>query len=317
MIMVKKLVQYVLVLMMGIMPFAGIFATESKSVTNNFSTSIDKATESIQDKLDVAPTDTDMKSGAVNRMIQKVIDVVFPVFVVIGLLVAMFGLYTVLSDASKTKEGMMTIAYWIIWILILFSAKYLSSVIFATLWSGGQIADRAPTAATLISNIYTMMVYPFLKLAIYFSLGILVLIMMARVFTYITAQDDSVRKKATGVITWSAVGMIIITGAKQIVEAIYGTQEKVLASNATTLSDIGSRILDPRSIPIIFQVLNWALALISFVLLVMIVFQTYKMLTKPDDESTFKSLKSTIIYAVIGLLLIWAAYLIANLLIIT
>lgn len=109
--MVKKLVQYVLVLMMGIMPFAGIFATESKSVTNNFSTSIDKATESIQDKLDVAPTDTDMKSGAVNRMIQKVIDVVFPVFVVIGLLVAMFGLYTVLSDASKTKEGMMTIAY--------------------------------------------------------------------------------------------------------------------------------------------------------------------------------------------------------------
>lgn len=177
-------------------------------------------------------------------------------------------------------------------------------MIFATLWSGGQIADRAPTAATLISNIYTMMVYPFLKLAIYFSLGILVLIMMARVFTYITAQDDSVRKKATGVITWSAVGMIIITGAKQIVEAIYGTQEKVLAAKATTLSDIGSRILDPRSIPIIFQVLNWALALISFVLLVMIVFQTYKMLTKPDDESTFKSLKSTIIYAVIGLLLI-------------
>lgn len=80
----------------------------------------------------------------------------------------------------------------------------------------------------LISNIYNKMLYPFLKLAIYFSLGVLVIIMMSRVFTYITSQDDGVKKKALGVVTWSTVGMLIITGAKQIVEAVYGKQDTVL-----------------------------------------------------------------------------------------
>ena len=87
-----------------------------------------------------------------------------------------------------------------------------------------------------------MMVYPFLKIAIYFSLAILVLVMMSRVFTYITSQDDKVRTKATGVITWSVVGMLIITWAKQIVEAIYGKQEHVLANKPTSLTQIGSQI---------------------------------------------------------------------------
>ena len=46
--------------------------------------------------------------------IGKTIDVVFPVLVVVAVLVAMFGLYTVLSDLAKVKEGMMTITYGMI-----------------------------------------------------------------------------------------------------------------------------------------------------------------------------------------------------------
>lgn len=171
--------------------------------------------------------------------------------------------------------------------------------------------------ATLLTNIYSMMVYPFLKIAIYFSLGILVIIMMSRVFTYITSQDDKVKTKATGVITWSVVGMLIITGAKQIVEAIYGKQEAVLKGAPTSLTQIGSQILNPKSIPIVFQIMNWTLGLISLILLVMIIWQTYQMLTKPDDATTFKTLRSTIMYAFLGLVLIGSAYLLANWLIIT
>jgi hypothetical protein len=61
--------------------------------------------------------------------------------------------------------------------------------------------------------------------------------------------------------------------------------------------------------------MNWTLGLVAFVLLLLILVQTYKMLTKPDDAETFKSLKKTIIYALSGILLIGSAYLIANLLI--
>ena len=52
--------------------------------------------------------------------------------------------------------------------------------------------------------------------------------MMIRVFTYITAQDDGTKKKALGVITWTTIGMLFIIAAKQIVEAVYGKQETVL-----------------------------------------------------------------------------------------
>ena len=118
-----------------------------------------------------------------------------------------------------------------------------------------------------------------------------------------------------GVISRTTIGIVIISAAKQIVEAVYGKQETVLKDTPQSLSDIGTEVLNPKSIPILFQVINRSLAIISLVLLVIIIMQTYTMLTKPDDESTFKNLKQTIVYAFIGLLLIGAAYLIANLLI--
>ncbi|MBF0932473.1 MAG: hypothetical protein HXJ92_03665 [candidate division SR1 bacterium] len=145
----------------------------------------------------------------------------------------------------------------------------------------------------------------------------MVIIMMSRVFTYITSQDEGVKKKAIGVISWTTIGIVIISAAKQIVEAVYGKQEQVLKDGTTVqnLSQVGSNILNPKSIPILFQVINWSLGIISLVLLIIIIMQTYTMLTKPDDEATFKNLKQTIVYALLGLLLIGAAYLIANLLI--
>lgn len=82
-------------------------------------------------------------------------------------------------------------------------------MIFANLFgtgNGGEII-----VADLLKNIYSQLVYPFLKLAIYFALGALVIIMMSRVFIYITAQDDKVQSKAMGVFTRSTMGMLIIT----------------------------------------------------------------------------------------------------------
>lgn len=291
----------------------GVFAQSSEA---NFSTSIEKSTTSIAKHLDAGPTELNTEKQTFGRVADKVISVVFPVLIVVGVLVAMIGLYSLLTNPDKIKDGMNMILYGVIGILLLYSARYLSTVIFADLWMQAW-STETPSMVNLISNIYNKMLYPFLKLAIYFSLGVLVIIMMSRVFTYITSQDDGVKKKALGVVTWSTVGMLIITGAKQIVEAVYGKQDTVLKWNpAQTLSEIGTTVLNPKSIPIIFSVINWALGIISLVLLILIIWQTYQMLTKPDDESTFKSLKQTIIYALWGLILIGAAYLLANLLII-
>jgi Kef-type K+ transport system membrane component KefB len=52
--------------------------------------------------------------------------------VVAGVLVAMIGFYQVLTsgDESQIKTWTNTIIYGVIWILIMFAAKYLTGVIF-------------------------------------------------------------------------------------------------------------------------------------------------------------------------------------------
>lgn len=282
----------------------------------NFSDAIQKATHSISGHLDAAPTDVDMRQGAFEFLANKMLQVVFPILIVAGVLTALFGLYSLMMDPAKTKEGMQMILYGVVGIILLFSARYLAGVIFTTMWNSGTFQNQSITVPQLLKVIYEKMFSPFLKLGIYFSLGVLVLVMMSRVFVYVTAQDDSVKKKAMGVFTRSTVGMLLIMGARQIVEAIYGKQELVLQANVQNLSGIGTEMLNPKHIPILFQVMNWALGLISLILLVIILFQAYKMLTNPDDESNFKSLKQTLMYAMMGLLLIGAAYLIANLFIV-
>ena len=286
-------------------------------VTNNFWQAISQSTTSISKHLDEGPTNADMKAGASDYIINKVINILFPVIIVIWILIAMVGLYTILTNPDKMKEGMTMIISGMIGIVFMYSARYISYEVFNTLWKTGSPDPQGIKVMELIKNMYDKILYPFIKIAVYFSLGILVIIMMSRVFTYITSQDEGVKKKAIGVISWTTIGIVIISAAKQIVEAVYGKQEQVLKDGTTVqnLSQVWSNILNPKSIPILFQVINWSLWIISLVLLIIIIMQTYTMLTKPDDEATFKNLKQTIVYALLGLLLIGAAYLIANLLI--
>lgn len=282
------------------------------SAQANFWKALEQGTESIASHLDAPSTALQVQDTAA-WVIQKVIDVLFPVILIVGVLVAMIGLYQILtsSDDGKLKGWMNMMLYGVIGILIMYSAKYLTGVVFSDVFKGW--VGEAMTTMQWIQMLYDKIAFPFIKIAIYLSLGVLVILMMVRVFTYITAQDDSTKKKAMGVITWTTVGMLFITAAKQIVEAVYGKQETVLNQTASSLDQIGTQILNPKEIPIFFTIMNWALGLISFVLLVMILLQTYKMLTNPDDAETFKSLKKTIVYALGGLVLIGSAYLLSNL----
>jgi hypothetical protein len=283
---------------------------------NNFDSVMVSSTQSIQSHLDNKIVEWSNRDTAL-AIIQKVIDVFFEVMVVVWVLVAMIGFYQILTsgDESKIKTWVLTLLYWVLWIILMYSAKYLTSVIFWIYTTTSWSVVTSLSTVEIIRTIYDDMMYPFIKIAIYLSLWILVILMMFRVFTYITSQDESTKKKSMMVIVWTTIGMLIISWAKQIVEAVYWNQTSVM-SGKTNLSWIGSTIFDPSEIPIVYSVINWALWLTAFVLLVMIIIQTYKILTKPDDAATFTSLKKTIIYALAWILLIWAAYLLSNLFII-
>ena len=109
--------------------------------------------------------------------------------------------------------------------------------------------------------------------------------------------------------------MIVIIGAKQIVEAIYGKSEQV-TKDISNLGDIGTGILANKNIPIIYTIINRALGLASFVILVVIIFQTVSLLLNPDSPEQIKKIKNSLLYIFIGVVIIGTGYLITNFLIV-
>jgi hypothetical protein len=105
--------------------------------------------------------------------------------------------------------------------------------------------------------------------------------------------------------------MLVIIWAKQIVQAIYGKQADVV-KDITNLWEVGSGILADRNIPILYQIINYALGIASLVILVIIIIQTVKLLTKPDDPAQVKNIKNSLLYMFMGILVLGAGYLIVN-----
>jgi len=109
--------------------------------------------------------------------------------------------------------------------------------------------------------------------------------------------------------------MLVIIGAKQIVEAIYGKADQV-TREISNLGEIGSGILADKNIPILYHIINRVMGLTSLAVLIIIIFQTISLLMKPDSPDQMKSLKNSLLYVFIGLMIIGAGYLITNFLIV-
>jgi hypothetical protein len=104
--------------------------------------------------------------------------------------------------------------------------------------------------------------------------------------------------------------------AKQLVVAVFGNRASVIKEDANTLGDIGTSIFETQNIPIVYDVINRIMGLTAFVVLVLIIFQTFQMLMKPDDAEMPKKISKTLLYVVIGVLVIGAGYIISNVLLI-
>jgi hypothetical protein len=61
---------------------------------------------------------------------------------------------------------------------------------------------------------------------------------MSRFLTFISQADENIKKKSLTIIIWNVVAMLLIIGAKRLIEAVYGTREEVLNQNAQNLGEI-------------------------------------------------------------------------------
>lgn len=259
-----------------------------------------------------------------NDQVMAIVGYIIDIFIVVWIAVAFIGGYKIMtSDKEEAmKEWIRLIIFWIIWIIIMASARFLAEWLA---WNSGIISDEfvslginnQPNWIKFISSLYNKLLYPFIKVALYFVIWILFFMMVGKVIWFVTATDDSAKKKAGWVIIWSVIGILIVIWAKQLVESVMGKQEQVINENATWINQQGpGSILNFGSIPLVTQVINWVMWLTMFIILVLVIIQWYKMFTKPDDPKNRESLKKTLIYIIIWVLVIWAAYAISSVLVI-
>ena len=259
-----------------------------------------------------------------NDQVMAIVGYIIDIFIVVWIAVAFIGGYKIMtSDKEEAmKEWIRLIIFWIIWIIIMASARFLAEWLAG---NSGIISDEfvslginnQPNWIKFISSLYNKLLYPFIKVALYFVIWILFFMMVGKVIWFATATDDSAKKKAGWVIIWSVIGILIVIWAKQLVESVMGKQEQVINENATWINQQGpGSILNFGSIPLVTQVINWVMWLTMFIILVLVIIQWYKMFTKPDDPKNRESLKKTLIYIIIWVLVIWAAYAISSVLVI-
>ena len=262
-----------------------------------------------------------------NNQVLKIIDYIIDIFIVVWIAIAFFGGYKIMtSDKEENlKEWIRLVVFGIIWIIIMVSAKFLAS---SLVWNEGIITDEFggtteatwPSWINFAENLYNTIMFPFIKVALYLVIWILFFAMVAKIISFVTATDDSAKKKAWWIIIWCVIWILIIMWSKQIVEAVMGKQNIVLNKNAEWISWwetwMWEEILEFERIPLIAQIINWVMWLTMFAIVILIIIQWYKIFTKPDDPKTRESLKKTILYIVIWILVIGAAYVISNVLVV-
>ena len=270
-----------------------------------------------------------------NKQVLQIIGYIIDIFIVVWIAVAFIGAYKIMTSEKEdaSKEWMRLVLFGIVWIIVMVSARFLAEWLTweaGEWWEGIGIIREAfdsvdssePNWIKFSSALYNKIIYPFIKVALYFVAWILFFMTVARVVTYVTSTDDSVKKKAWWVIIWCAVWIFIVMWAKQLVEAVMWKQKKVLNTDDATWIDGGSEtwmwnwILWFENIPLVIQIINWVMWLTMFAILILIIIQWYRMFTKPDDPKNRESLKKTLIYIVIWVLVIWAAYAISSALVI-
>ena len=265
-----------------------------------------------------------------NEQVLTLMDYVIDFFIVIWIAVAFFGGYKIMtSDKEEAlKEWISLVAFGIIWIIIMISARFIAS---SLVWDNGIITSEfaqtdgghVPNWIQFADSLYKNIMYPFIKTALYLVIWILFFVMVGKVIGFVTATDDSAKKKAWWIIIRCVVWILIIMWSKQIVEAVMWKEEDVLKivnplSWETTPARIDEQwnaILEFGSIPLVAQIINWVMWLTMFAILVLIIIQGYQIFTKPDDPKVRENLKKAILYIVIWVLVIGAAYVIANLLV--
>ena len=280
----------------------------------NFENSLEDIVEPIETHLNT-PQENDLQwwgTTLINFLFDFIDDVIIPIAIAVWVIVWMIWAYKLLfsGDEKQMATWLKMVVFWVIWIIVMMSAKYIWSVLFVDIF--GKWDTEGITWIQLSQYLYNRIAYPFIKIALYLALAVIFVVLVWKSISLITKSDWTSHKKALWMIWRCAVSILIIIWAKNIVEAIYWKQNEVFINGAQNLWNIWTWILADKNIPIVYNIISrvlWAIALVIFILLLV---QWFKLLVNPSKAENFQKLWKTLLYTGIWLFVIGIWYLIAN-----
>lgn len=238
-------------------------------------------------------------------------EIMMPIIIVVWLIIAFIGFYKLaFSDKEdERKAGINYLLWGTIWVIVMTSTWFLVSTLVWDYWSYWifwSAASKDP--ATIAAYLYGSIIKKFFVLAMYLVIWMLFVILVINLIKFLSSWDkEDVKKHTKTIVIWNSIWIVFIMFAKNIVEMFY-SQVKAWAYS---LWDQQS-ILETRNISWVATVLNYMLWFMAFTITTFIIYQSFLLLMKPDDEATYKNLKKYFVYAILWVLLIWGVYIIAN-----
>ena len=240
--------------------------------------------------------------------IEVLVNILRPLVILVGLIVAIIGFYGLMSS-EKAEDITKSINYIVrgsIGVVVLFFAPFFVNQLVGEtgqMWIITELKNilMGGSAITLWNSLYTV-ISPLLRLAFYIVGGVLFIMLLVNAIQLLFNPNDDVTTKARVMFTWNAIWIVIIVLSKTIVERIYGQEGKTIIENPD-LSWLG-------------KVISRWIGFLAFIMLGILIYVGFNLVTRPLDQENFARLKRSVIYLAMGLLLMWGAYLVARFLII-
>lgn len=210
---------------------------------------------------------------------------------------------------EEQKKGFRYVLRGVVGIIIILSASFIANRLVG---SGGVLDFTQLQGNVAARKLYSLIIFPFLKMIMFVVVGVLFLILLLHMFRFLMNPDDKIKQHARTIIIWNAVGILTILFSKSIVETIFGRQEDVVNPNATSLADIGAGVLADKSFAWLYVVLNWVMGLVGFIVVVLIIVEAINLLRNPTDEKQIDRIKKNFLYIIIGILIIGVSYVVTN-----
>lgn len=305
--------------------FTGI-QDDRNNNTGNFNSLLEQVTEGINDNL---PSVIDLERNTPEWGVYGMVDFVYdfmmsyvvPIVIIVAGLIAIFGFYKLMFEEKEEEreKAMNYILRGVVGIIIIQWSKFIYNTYYSIVNNDNVYTGIKQWSLNALSaDLFEKLIYPFITLGMYLVMGVLFLILLFKVIQYIINPSDDVFKKWQQIIISSIVGVVVILISKQLIEIVYGKQTEVTKSLNETkgIFSVWDTILNERNYSTIFNIINYFLWFLAFIILCLLIYNTYLILVNPTSEENIKKLRKNILYILGWLLIIGLSYVIVNFLII-